>query len=132
MDASILAAESQFGSLNIERTDRRIDSKQIAIKTIVQNLLTHQRIVQVTNVLKHVHNRIDQHQVHEATNNFSHLIIRATIQLTIDIHTSPFFSIFGCQISDINFYKNGHSRLDYRCIEIYHLRWFDWIIFRKI
>ncbi len=27
IDASILAAESQFGSLNIERTDRRIDSK---------------------------------------------------------------------------------------------------------
>ncbi len=28
MDASILAAESQFGSLNIERTDRRIVSKK--------------------------------------------------------------------------------------------------------
>ncbi len=28
IDASILAAESQFGSLNIERTDRRIVSKQ--------------------------------------------------------------------------------------------------------
>ena len=27
IDASILAAESQFGSLNIERTDRRIVSK---------------------------------------------------------------------------------------------------------
>jgi hypothetical protein len=30
---------------------------------------------------------------------------RKSIKLTIDIHTSPFFSIFGCQISEINFYN---------------------------
>jgi len=36
IDASILAAESQFGSLSIERTDRRIVSRRIEKKTKIR------------------------------------------------------------------------------------------------
>lgn len=70
-DASIFAAESQFGSLSMDRTDRRMVSKEstIDIRQIFYNNTikeTYPLIEQVTNVLLDFRNRIDLHQVHEA------------------------------------------------------------------
>ena len=113
IDASTLAAESQLGSLNIDKTERRMVSKSKSNKYSVSfyrtEKNTNQLIVQVTNARILVHNRIDQRLAHEANAKESKSNQTQEDQLTIDIQTSPFFSIFGCQISEINFYRTNKN-----------------------
>lgn len=73
IDASMFAAESQFGSLNIERTERRIVSKAKTKinKRIVPLLTTDRRSELASNVLLLIHIRIDRRQVRVTKTKFS-------------------------------------------------------------